>query len=245
MVDFLNVVVVFELVDELEELDSVVVTELDRVIRDVAEFSAHHFDTSIFESLGNGVESFRRSGDFMNAIFGAHVFCASFENEVHDLVFRILFSIDDNHALVGECPRNGTGFTHGTVVLVEDVTDFSNRTDLVVGHALHHDSNACRAASFVQRFRHFGTGVSTRTLGNSTFDVLGRQALALGLEDCSTETRVCIRVAAAELSSDGDFLNQLVPSLSTSDVGFGFLAFGGGPFRMTGHRLPLFVSLKI
>ena len=58
-------------------------------------------------------------------------------------------------------------------------------------------------------------------------------------EDSSTETRVSVGVATAELSSDRDFLNEFVPSLGTSNVGFGFLAFGGGPFGVTGHNIPL------
>src|SRR5208337_5039882 len=142
------------------------------------------------------------------------VFAAMFENDVHQVVlFRRGLGNEDVAFLV-EHPRNGPRFGHVAAVFAKDVTNFAHRAVTIVGVDVEQNRDAARPIAFEREFFVGGAGQFAPPALDGPLDVVGGHILGLGGKDGAAQAWVGIRIAAAVLRGNADFLDETGENLA-------------------------------
>ena len=232
-----DVVKIVDSVEEFFEFFRIFGRELNGSIGDAFEFGFGDGETGIEQSLTNFHEV-ARSGDDFETVFGfIDVFGASIKDGHHGV---FAFFGDKNEAFAGELEHNRTGIGHAATVFGESVADFGHGAVFIVGSNFDDDAGATRAVTFVS-FLNKGSGRFISNASDSALDVdLGHVGLA-SLFQHHGKGRVHVGIGTTT-GSDGDLISDFSEKGTALSVDDGFLAFGGGPFAVSGH---IYLLMKV
>ncbi|CAG9237355.1 hypothetical protein PSP6_740025 [Paraburkholderia tropica] len=234
-VHLLDVVQVFERVEQLLHLHGVVAGELDFGLRLHRDFGHFGLEARGFQRVLDLLEVVRRADHFDTAVVVRHdVVGARFERGVHQLVFG---RARREHELadVIEHERHRAVRAHVAAELRECVAHFRDRAGAVVGHGVDDDRRAADAVAFVADFFVVRAVDATHAALDRAVDVVLGHVRVIGLVDGQTQTRVRVDFAPAHARRHLDFLDEPRPDLAALGISRGFLVFDVGPFRMTRH----------
>ena len=226
MIDVLEVLQLFEAIDEAHDLLGVRHGHLGRRGRNHGELGALHLNALLLDSLLNGHEVGRRGVDNPLLVSILVVVSASLGDGHHELVLvsgstvradgvllvaSLNFLGDHDLALALELERHGTGSAERAARMGERAAHVSRGAVAVVGQSLAKDSDASRAVAFILNgFVVRGVLAGTESLVNSGLDLVLRQGVALRLFDSSGERRVVFGVRVATfLRSNSDVTGKL------------------------------------
>ncbi|ENN87315.1 hypothetical protein RHSP_26082 [Rhizobium freirei PRF 81] len=216
-VDILNVVVVFEAVDELQQRLGLFFVDRHIVLRAPDRLDRFGFAERRFERLGNFTERFEGADDPMTFLVAFDIVSASFDRRFHHLVGIANGRLVGDFADVVEGEGHRTGFAKRAAGLCKDRADVGSRAVAVVGQRFDDDRRAARAVAFVTD-RIVILGVGTGRLLDSAIDIVLRHRLRLGVLNRQAQARVHGRVRQARLGGDGDFTRQLREHFGTHRV---------------------------
>src|ERR1700728_5337754 len=115
------------------------------------------------------------------------------------------------------------------------MADFADRAVAVVGVDVEQNGDAAGPVPFEGEFLVCGAGQFAGPALDGPLDIVGRHVFSLGRDDRTTQAGIGIRIAAAVLRSDADFLDETGEDLAALGVERALLVLNCGPFRMAGH----------
>src|SRR5215218_2243420 len=205
--DGLDVVVLFERVDELHQRAGIVAADLHFEPGLPAELDRFRLAQSTFQGLGDFVEGIDGGPYLVAVLVGLHVVGAGFDRCFQHLVriahARAIF--DQAHPL--EAVAHGSRRAEIAAILREGGADVGRGAVTIVGERLDDDRDAARAKALVANF-FVAFGVRARCLVDRPLNVVLGHRLRLGREDGRAQAGIHFRIRQAHLRRDGDFAAQ-------------------------------------
>src|SRR5918994_4382835 len=238
-VDVLDVVEVFQGVEEAEDPEGHVAVEGDRHAGDHGDLGGVVGDAGGVEGGADGAEVAGGGGDGEALLAGLDVFGAGFEGDLHDAVLVGPVAQDDQQAAPVEEVGDAAGVGQAAATLGDHVADVGGGPVAVVGQGLDHYRHPAGGVRLVGgQLQALAAELAGAPLGGPVDGVVGHRVV-LGLLDGVGQGRVALGVAAALAGRDLDRPDQLGEQLAPPGVLGALLVLDRRPLRVPAHDGPL------
>src|SRR4051794_5907042 len=230
-----DVVVLFERVDQTEQRTGVALAHLNRALRLHRHLGRADLDAGLFERLAYRAERPRLAEDPELLTVLADVVGAGVDRRQH-VVLPIAGAVDGDDAALLEDPGNRSGLPEAAVVLAEGEPDVRGRAVAVVGERFDQDRRSAGPVALeVDLLDRVGVGARAGAAVDRPLDVLLGHRGVLRLLHGGRQGRIAVDVPPAVAGGDDDRPGQLREQLAPFCVGRALLVFDRGPLRMTRH----------
>ena len=234
-VDLVDVVVLFERVDQAQQVFGLAALDLDRALRLHRHVGGLDLDPGLLQRLAHGAQVGRLADHAQLLAVLAHVLGAGVDRG-DQVVLAVAVAVDDDHAAFLEDPGDRAGLAEAAVVLGEGVAHLGAGAVAVVGQRLDQDRRAAGPVALEEDpLDRLGVGADAGAAVDRPLDVVLRHRGVAGLLDRRRQGRVAVGVAAAIARRDGDRPRQLGEELAALGVGGALLVLDRRPLRMSGH----------
>src|SRR3989449_2242717 len=242
-VDLLDVVVVFQRIDQLQHVLRVFLIELDVVLRDKGDLGQGALDLGVDQGFLHLLEVVGGGDDLVGFLIRLHILGAGVQGEAHELVLVHLALLHDQQAFFVELPGDGAGLGEVTILFGEDVADLGYCAVPVVAGEINQQGAASRAVAFELELFEVNAGKLAGPALDGLLDVVGGHVDVFSLGDGKAEAGVTGGGAAPQPRGDGDLTNDLGEDLAALGVYGRFVPFRGCPVTMAPHDLTSFSTV--
>ena len=235
MKNLLNVVQVFDDVQQLLHAGGVFASQLDGVLGPHGHLSHFRLETGglqrVFHSFEIGVRGQHLDGAI---VAGDDVFGTGLQRHFHHLVFRRAGG-KNQLATVLELKGHRPLGAQIATVLAERVPHLSHGAHAVVGHGVDDDGRAANAVALIANlFQRLAFEVA-RGFVHVVLDAVGRHIGGLGLFNGQPQAWVHGRIPATGAGGHRDLTNDTGPNLAALFVLTAFAVLNIRPFAVSSH----------
>src|SRR5688572_23575922 len=235
--DFLNVVQILELLQELHERLSRFSFDVDEVLRDGRNLRFGRKESFFVEGGAYTLHVGRIRGNDVLLTVGAEILRARLECRLESGIFTVLRGVEVDLPLSLEHPRHRVRGAEVASKPRELVPHFCDGAIGVVGKREDEDCYAARAVALVGDVDVLDALELASALLDCALDVFLRHRRGPGGFNSSAKPRVARGIAAAKLGGHRDLANELCELRSALGVGRRLVVLDLLPFTVTGHVL--------
>src|SRR3954468_14412535 len=236
--DFLDVVQVFQLLEQLHQRLGVLALDVHGRFRDEGHFGFDDADPRFLDRVLDEVDSMRIGRHNELIALGFEIFGATVERYLEDSILLVAGAVDVDLALAIKEIRDRVRRSQIASETGELVANLRYGARGVVTERGNEDRDASGTITLVLDFRIVNTFELTRSLLDGALDVFLGHRLRFRSIDRRAQPWISAGVAASDLGGHGDLTNQLRELRAPFRIRRGFVMLDLFPFTVTSHIVP-------